>query len=47
MNLVRLGGVLTLGLMAGFVIVMRRRDIARARGEARLSPYVRWDSTFS
>jgi protein SCO1/2 len=26
MNLVRLGGVLTVGLIAGFVIVMRRRD---------------------
>jgi protein SCO1/2 len=27
MNLVRLGGVLTVGLIAGFVIVMRRRDL--------------------
>jgi protein SCO1/2 len=26
MNLVRLGGLLTLGLIAGFIVVMRRRD---------------------
>ena len=36
MNLVRLGGVLTVAAMVGFIVVMRRRDIAGAFGGSRV-----------
>ena len=47
MNIMRLGGVLTVGLILGFVVLMRRREIAPRRGKARLSLYVFWDSALS
>ena len=40
MNLIRLGGVVTLAVMAGFVLLTRRRGNAHARGGSRVI-YVR------
>ena len=47
MNLLRLGGVLTVGLIAGFHRADAAARIAPRRGKARLSIYVFWDSAVS